>query len=482
MNSKLKVLVGTLMLSGIAMAQPSKDQVISRIKSKNPNIIKVVCSSPEKRLEAGTYKWYFGTRSHIKTEHPGITRVYSGTERYVGTTYEKSLLGSDYYIGIPDPDMTELQACLVSKGQDYFSTDYSSIVGTELPAIEPVHGAEIFWNGLNYVTVQYQSEYQIKSRDGLTLTTMKLVKNVNFSRSVDGITWDPKAKYLPEGKWINDPSRMLSTNTVSREIISTQTISAEESKNYPLYVNWMKANEANEAFDRLPKVEIPDFKTDMQAIHFVHTNMMHGDSVRMRAILYEMAPRGYFLDNSIVLTREGENFFSEVLTDMQNYKFKFCDHPKVKHYQSNMLDFYTRNGKSYGQIRVYKSQKGPWRVSEIPAGRSRSDHLTEYKEAGETHCGEAWDISDPIPIIKYSIGDRVEGEYRGTWYSGTINKVDNMMANRYFVKFDKIYGQWLTHEHLRPMLGGKNEVKDKGKDDGKGKVKDKIKGVRIKLP
>lgn len=109
------------------------------------------------------------------------------------------------------------------------------------------------------------------------------------------------------------------------------------------------------------------------------------------------------------------------------------------------------------RISVYQSKDLKWRVQALEFPYGTGERLENAKKAGDTKCGTPLDTDAPEAVVKYAIGDRINGQVRGKWYAGTVEKIDNMMDDRYYVKFDAISGQWITADSMQK--GGTEKVK-----------------------
>ncbi|NOQ75217.1 MAG: hypothetical protein GQ574_24610 [Crocinitomix sp.] len=480
-----------LLISFSTFAHPSKDQVISRLKKSNPQIFKVTCSSPEKRFEEGINKWYFGTTCHIRTEYPGVTRIYRGNERYIGKSYEKSLLGNSYYEGIPNPNVNDFTPIIADHFFQLLGSEFNYIVGTELPKYELVEGQEFLWGNLNYVTGQFELIYYKRNKDVdnggvMTLQTIRKVIEISFSRSEDGLKYDPKEKLLLNGKWINDPNKHLGGKTISTEVINKKPITQEEYDGYRYIKDILLEESVKEYLATLPAVEIPTFNSENHVIQYVHELMIEGDKKKIEAVLYHMTPSYYYdIEASKVMNQNGIEFHEKIITDAEMYTEYFCQHPQIKSSQAGQISFYTRDLSSYGRIQVFQAKDLTWRIHTVEYPASKGDWLTKSQAAGDSNCGEAIAVSAPVAVVKYKTGDRVKGKYKGEWYDGTVSSIDPVMDDRYFVKFDNINGQWLTADAMEKG-GPKSETETSSGEETKKDKKSKVNlsGLknRIKIP
>lgn len=487
-------IAGITAFSAFGQAAPTKDQVKAKLMEKATNVYKLVVSEPDKRLEGGVYKLYYGFRSYAKTEYPGVERIYSSTVRYIPSggkyIFDKTLTGDGYYTGIPNPSVSEIEEMLNRpEVQSKFFDNYYYIVG-EIPQIKVSANPEFFWGNLNAVVYNVTADYTYL--DGNKLKTVHQESQANMSRSTDGNSWDPKAKLLNDGKW--NVSKIYFTGTNGKEEVSVKEVTDSEKENLVTVGNLIDQKVASERMSSLPTISIPTFNSALHAVQFIHETLMEGDPSKSQALLMQMGGAAYMLDTEKkILNQRGEELFKELGEHANNYPKAFCLHPIVKEKSSSgqMVVFYQRDAVHFDRIEVYYTKNGDWKFSNIGI-LTNVDIANKMADFGDSNCGEALDTAAPAAIHQYKIGERVMGEYRGQWMSGTVEKKDDMMDNRYWVKFDTANGQWLTHDKMKPGTDSKAEKKatttstnqDSNASDKVENAKSKINGLKgkIKVP
>ncbi len=479
---KLKnLLMGcALMIALPSLAQPSDAQVINEVKSGNAKISKVTIGSKDTRLENGIRKHYISYSAYIDTEYPGVQRVYRSQRRYVGNKLEKKLVGNNYYVGIKNPNKTELE--------EWMKLNKSALLGnyankacnaTDFKIVNEKY----FWSGLNYV--EFEAEcYYYEKKNNLSVNKVKFVRNVIATRSMDGKKYDPKAKLALNGKWITNSNMHNIGTTKSADVVEELTYSQEEYDKLKSVSEQALIDKSQAFLSTLPDVTIPQFKSDKDCIQYLHELMIEGDKLKIEAVLNQMCPDNFFTDKpNAIYTGRGADFVNHIVNNAEVYKDYFCKHPQIKHEQYAMIQFYTRSLESYGRIQVFQVKDGSWRTNAIEFPYGKGERLEAAKSAGEKNCGEPIFTGAPVKAVQYTIGDRVMGQVRGQWYSGTVNKIDD------------INGQWITADLLKKGTSKKESTtktesttestttSDKSKTTV-DKTKSKIKGLKgkIKIP
>ena len=453
--SKLLCL-GFLTLSTSAFSQLSDARYISDIKGNNPNITKVTLGSKDTRREQGVNKTYVTYSAYIKTEYPGITRVYRSQRRYVGSKFEKDLVGNSYYLGMTAPNTVMVEKLLSENKKKYLGNDYHKIVELSSP-IKLEADPKYQWANLNATSFLTAATYKIRPNSNTNLVkTVKVVKRASMSRTVDGKTWDPKAKLLTNGIW----KFTYVDKTISTEVLKEETLSDEVLKGMHTLAMQEDIERANAYIANLPTVTLPAFKSDKHVIKFVHDLLVEGDAGKIEAAMNQLAPDDYFVNKeSYLYNNQGAKFVNDVVAMGETYSTYYCANPQVKAEKYGEVSFLTRDLNGAGSIQVFQAKDKTWKIYDIRLplygeGYSNKDvRESSLKAAGDSKCGEPLNIEKPVGPVKYKIGDRVEGMYRNVWYTGTVNKVDNMMADRYYVKYDKINGQWVTTDKMRAPSG-----------------------------
>lgn len=467
------------MLPIIAVAQPSDAEVISYVKSQNSKINKVTVGSKDKRLESGVYKWFVAYSSYIPTDYPGITRVYRSQLVYVGSKVDRKLVGDDYFLGIDNPKKEDMERILNNDKLSVFGGKYGSLSAQVCnPTDFVVDDNSYYWGNLNAVSFLATCEY-FEKLSGNRVQHVKHTMEFNLSRSVDGVNWDPKATYLPNGKWLveGDNARRLAGLNKNREVLEESVYSDEEYNKLKSVRELYQIEQSKAYISSLPSVSIPEFNSDKHAIQYLHELMIEGDKKKIEATLNEMAPNNWFTDRSnYIYTVNGANTVNGIVENAEMYKEYFCQHPQIKHQQDGMIQFLTRDLSSFGRIQVYKDNGGTWRFTAIEYPYGKGDRLAASQSAGDKNCGTPLDTGAPIEAIKYKIGDNVIGTIRGKSYPGKVEKIDDMMADRYFVRFEGTSAQWITADAMQPASATKSDnSKTESSDKKNGEAADKAK-------
>lgn len=471
-----------------ALAQPSSSAVAAKVKSKNPDIVHVDVTKPRTILEGGVNKTYYGITSKIKTSYPGIYRFYWYEARYRGNTHEKDLIGTSWYEGIPDltdSEMATIENHVKNNLGDVFGSTYDYMTDTRDLEMEFVEhkGNKFFWSNLNAGEVYIKFTYDKFNSTTRELRTIQETKTIHFSKSVDGENWDPKANYLPNGKLIE---RNINSGVKVQQETELNSRIVPESEEVGLLKEKMYAEMAAAEIAKLPEITVPACESYYDFIYFIHNTLRGGDKDMITAMLYKVASPWFFYNyEAKVLNSNGVKFFEEWSTDAANYSAYFCEYPQVKADQYGLVNFFTRDLTGYNRIQVKQLTDGSWQLIglEFPSSNERAE---QSKAAGDANCGEKLMVK---MVRKYNIGDNVVGTIRGKAYAGKIEKKDDMMDDRYFVRFEGTSAQWINGDQLTPASGSassNNSTKTEEESNKSQETKDKIKGlknkVKIKIP
>lgn len=500
MKSKTLLLGLTCTIASFwTFAQPSDSEVKSKIRSnfKDPSkIVYIKLSEGGGRTDheyengAWVYNYYRSYETKQNTKYPGVTYIYHGSVKYQksgsGYTFNNWLVGDGHYEGIPNPSESEVLEIISKNLPAYLASDYNDVVG-DLSEVKIHSNPEWYWGDLNRVSVNTVVTFteMVSYTD---VEKRRVVKNITLFRSADGINYDAEAELLTNGKWLPLTTGMVTR--VSFETLERRTLSEEELANTRSLAEIDMEKEAQRTVASLPPIDIPEFNSANHVIQYTHELLIEGDKNKVKAYLYKMLASFYFEEwSEVVLNRKGEDLVNGVLANLEHYKVVFCKHPSIKHQQDGMIQFYDRSKYRFNRIAVEEND-GKWKVTAIEYGvpGTSTDEFASLKNAGEQNCGDAIDTSAPVALEKYSIGDKVQAQINGQWYNGEVNKIDNVMDDRYFVKFENINSKWITADIMRPWDGAIEDTpsgddqnttindKDDSKNDGEFKVGDRVEG------
>ncbi len=150
------------------------------------------------------------------------------------------------------------------------------------------------------------------------------------------------------------------TTPREKKVLSSRKVSPEEYdrlKREETLAMIEAKQKARAALAALPEVNIPEFKSDVEAILFIHKILRESTPEELEAYLMRLLAPGYFLQGSdVMLNQRGADLINNTirLTHKLNitYDEAYCPDPKVAHRQSGMIEFYSKAGKGKTRIAV----------------------------------------------------------------------------------------------------------------------------------
>lgn len=437
-------------VSVVSFAQPADSEI--KLRATNAGAIETRFTSEKGTVHTTlTEKWYIRTiESKWGTDYPEIKRWERTEYRYdyVGGkwVFTKSYLNSSWFDGIPNPTEEEVIALL---------TD--SKVGYQNAVIEPPKfklAADPTWNWHTYNSVEFMVEVVFFEKTSLTAIAQKKINfPVRLYRDTGNGQHDPNTKvYYKNTPWLPVHMPVLSSTYGTEEILTTTHYSEEEMAAFQT-INVIALGKAAELrFKSLGSLEIPVFKTDKEAIVWIHERMLEGDKAKIELMLLQMGATYFFeMGNSYLLNERGQQFLQNIVSAANHYSFLYCQHPTLKHEQENMIQFYDRELESHARIAL-TLENGLFKIDDIDCYFTPSaDKVARSKAAGDANCGEPIDTSLPVEITRFELNDAVIVNWNGQnkdYYKGKIIKKDPYNENRYFIEFDQIQSAWIDAKYI----------------------------------
>lgn len=452
----LKIRSG-LLLAGICcvnalFAQPSDEEV--RKRSMQAGAMETRFTSEKGTVHTTlTEKWYMRTvESKWETNYPEIKRWERNEYRYDykggAWVYTRTYQNSSWYDGIPNPSEAEIVA-LLEKSQ----------VGYQGAVLQkPVFrlAADPKWNWHTFNRVECMVEVELYEKVNYTnVARKKIIFPINLYRDTGGGVHDGNSTvYFKNAPWLPIYMPVISSSYGSETILDTKEYTNEEAEQIRTAQEMEAEVQEGNRLDALGSLDIPDFKSDKEAIAWIHQILLEGDKQKIELLLRKRLSAYYFEQGSSVrLNEAGNTLLSNTLMAAAHYKDLFCAQPTVKHAQDNMIQFYDRELQSHARIAV-EQVDGLFRIRDIDCvAEPNSDKLAACQMAGESNCGEAIDVSPENPVARFAIGDRVRVNWNGQgaqFFNGKVLKLDPHDENRYFVEFDEIQSAWIPAEYMAP--------------------------------
>jgi hypothetical protein len=174
----------------------------------------------------------------------------------------------------------------------------------------------------------------------------------------------------------------VSRANTGNNTIEKKTLSTAESEYWEcnkLGIKIQKEIAINE-FNKLPKYDIPQFKTAKDMVWWLHSFLRKAQPHEVEYVFYSiLGPRYFYNCGSYLITEDGykliENLKDFVAAKPGNYGDHYCENPKIKEQSGNDMDyqaaFYPKYGNSFTRIRV-ANFKGEFKISDIVVSRYRS--------------------------------------------------------------------------------------------------------------
>jgi len=432
-----------LFIANISFAQVSDATVLAKIKASNRGIVSLKLTGngwTERILEQGVWVKYYRKSYEIKQkspEYPDITvlTVNHLTYRNAGSGYKFKGFGVPDYrlLGIPDPDKKEVIANLKA---DYFnflqSHHYNNIVG-EISEITFPDDVDFWWKALNRVHFNVQVTYTEKvSYTELEKATHLYEVIFYYNEDLNG-----------------GLKSFLSVEENSKRVVISKTSYPVDELDAMKTLQMMdEENKAKAEQASLPNVdELPVFKSDKQAIYFLHEKLMTEDALKLKAYLYKMMSITR-KESEYILVWHAKEWVDKVVDNLDTYKKTFCKYPTISEEHNGQIAFYDKE--RYKNVRfVVTEEDGTWKLKDIdysPSAKEDADRMARM----EGTCGEKPDLTVK-KVIRYEIGDVVDVKFSNGNFPAIVNKKDPNFSDRYFVKLvDGGRGYWKTAEELTP--------------------------------
>lgn len=425
-NFIFKLIIG-LLCSISAFGQPSNDALKTKVHAyyEDPSKISDLTfgsAELEKRWvkDRWVYYWSKDFNCKLKTEYPGVYALHYGGVQYIKTgnsyAYDRVLTGGfDGYEGIPLPEKGIINAHLKNSFDPLnFYGGYLLNYIVEAPnTIELAEDPNWKWVDLNELRCHVQVSYTRKTNNIGAMEEQKGTYQIVLQRSVDGVTYNPEAKLLKQGKWLPvSKGSSKKTESIRKFILPKEEADAKKT------LAQLNAVRAAEEFKKsLAVIDIPDFKSGNHLMQFTHELLLEGDEEKVKAFMYQMFPRNYFEEwSEVVLNQNGERMMGEALEDLPNYSRAFCKHPVIKEIGESYVRFYDRSKTRFNKITI-AYQNGRWYITDI-GYTIRADDFPLYDQSGEENCEGNLIFIEEEAFFKP--GDRIEVLERGTWFDGEV--------------------------------------------------------------
>ncbi len=336
MKFKLFTQITLILLSfNLLAAKPTDEEVINQIKRPNMQDIELSKSGGTFSTYGLQHWWTRGVTYRINAgikEFPNATIKVGAEARYrvVGENYDFDKLKTAWneYEGIPLPSDDEILGIIkkdtLSLVRPYWNQMVSELKGPYLskdPAIRKVQ-----WHTANSFTIHVQTQFSV-----IVSYTEVQDKRVDFSVRFyrDGVKQPWKPNFMASKE--------------KEEIIATHKYTSDEINAMPTQASKQAEKQAQAATSGLPKLNIPQFKSDKEAFAYIYNILRTGDKKQVEAMFRGMATSFFFVQgSSIQLNQNGKDALAKIMKQTFDNKVSFaqsyCPQIFVQSYQTNMIN------------------------------------------------------------------------------------------------------------------------------------------------
>ncbi len=338
MTTKLAIFILFSLFSSLSIAaKPTDDQVIKDVMK--PGILDIQLTRGDGsysvyRLQRMWEKGVTLKRDAKLKQYPKAKVIIGGVARYqiVGENYDYDTFKVIWneYEGIPSPSDEEILK-LVSDNLITFIGSYnwnkivSKIKGPVLskdPATRKVK-----WHTPKSFSIHLQTEFSAIS-SYTEVQDKKLNYEVRFYRDAVDKPW----------------KKHFVSSRQNEQILTTHKYTSDEINAMPTLASIEAEKQAASMLASLPKVTIPTFANDKEALKFIYTNLLNTNKKHVEAMLRAMLGSSYYVQGSKVqLSQRGQETLTKMLSQIFDKKISFaksyCPSMFVNHYQKQSVTF-----------------------------------------------------------------------------------------------------------------------------------------------
>jgi len=366
----------TLIFIGIIMntsAQISKSSMLKKVKSLHPTnriSAKMDVKGYEERVwEKDKWVYYYrhGYTIVSKTKYPGITHQYKASLQYKKTAhqynYDLYTVGDGVYLGVPSPDKTQIIKLINSDLKNFLGDyHYNSIVG-EISKIELVQEPEWEWKKLNMLMLKARAVFNEKISDLATQKSEHIFKIVLHSDTYKS-PWNKFTAYEIENE---------------KKILGQKEYSYEALKRIKTLAELDTEKQVTKKISGMPQIDLPIFTKDLDLYALTHNVIMTKDAEVVKAFLYKVMAKSCKEDgNDVILTYLTQQWFDKIIQNLDTYRTTHYIKPKVKHYQSGLMQFYDKENKRAIDIEGIQ-EYGTWKIHSIRYYPAKEDAINRMK-------------------------------------------------------------------------------------------------------
>jgi hypothetical protein len=241
---------------------------------------------------------------------------------------------------------------------------------------------------------------------------------------------------------------------------------------------------ATEEFEKLPAIEVPEFKSAEEMIWFTHRFFMTSSPDQIRKYLWaNLSPNFFSKCGDFILSDKGEDMIESIIAFTQaergSYSQTYCEYPKVKEQQGTNTDYtityYTKLLDKFSRIHI-GSYDGKLKIIDISLGKYREENEFAALEAlPEDKCKEfapaTWSRYNNKTVDKASLLFPIEpvydentksmtAKYKGAEYTMKAEILDKNLLSQIKQESQRPATAKIWAENFRKALGA--QVKTEG--------------------
>jgi len=374
MKKLVLITMVTIGLSQVSFSQ-SDSSMLEKVKSLHPNNrVSAKLDSKgytEKIWEKGAWVYYYrrGYTIISNTAYSGITHKYVGSLQYKSLDnskfiYDLNMVGDGEYLGVPSPNKSQIIELLKSDMKNLLGDyHYQSIVGS-VPEITLVQEPKWKWSKLTMLELRVKANFTEKISAYKTETSEHVFNVVVYSDDY-------------KEKWNRFVARDLEGET---KRLSTKEYSYEELNKLKTLSELDTEKQASAKMSRMPQIDLPVFTKDLDLYALTHSIIMTKDVSTVKAYLYKVMAKSCKEDGSdVVLTYLTQQWFDKITNNLEVYRKTHFSKPKVKHYQSGLMQFYDKENKRAIDMEGVQ-EDGTWKIFSIRYYPAREDAINRMEK------------------------------------------------------------------------------------------------------
>ncbi len=306
--------------------------------------------------------------------------------------YSSALTFGHWLVGVPKPPTAAEVSALISANMEKFFGNYIYNNMTEYVGVKQIIPQKyecfecdnFYWDGdFEGKRVKFKVKVAYSMINNRSLEKREDIFEVVFMRQSINSAW-------------NDIQIDGGTRDENIGAIESKELSDKELLDWEcntIRMKYLKQNAVQE-FNKLPKVAIPNFATAEEMIWWTHRFLRKASPQEVEYLLITKLNSFYMSKcGSYILNEHGSSLLASIkkfvsAQDGSSYADHYCEYPKIKHQQSNMVQYYTKTEDLFSRISV-DSENGELKFSAIELNRFKEDaDIQRLKNVPAEKCSE----------------------------------------------------------------------------------------------